>query len=46
MNEYSNEWNQTTVDKIIMLMEEIAQIRRLLSRAMSHVSSENIVKPT
>ena len=21
---YSNEWNQTTVDKIIMLMEEIA----------------------
>ena len=24
MIEYSNEWNQTTVDKIIMLMEEIA----------------------
>ena len=24
MTEYSNEWNQTTVDKIIMLMEEIA----------------------
>ena len=26
MTEYSNEWNQTTVDKIIMLMEEIAII--------------------
>ena len=26
MTEYSNEWNQTTVNKIIMLMEEIAII--------------------
>ena len=28
MTEYSNEWNQTTVNKIIMLMEEIAIIER------------------
>ena len=38
MIEYSNEWNQTTVDKIIMLMEEIAILEsRFLPEDTGHL---------
>ena len=44
MIEYSNEWNQTTVDKIIMLMEEIAILEsRFEEHDTGHLSTSVIV---
>ena len=46
MTEYSNEWNQTTVDKIIMLMEEIAILEsRFLPEDTGHLrTAVNVLK--
>ena len=46
MIEYSNEWNQTTVDKIIMLMEEIAILEsRFEEHDTGHLrTSVNVLK--